>query len=308
MLTLTTIDKIDQSRPPSEWKRLIADRGRRRHLSQTLDFDTRVFVLEEPGVGWEDEPRRLHFENRERTREGLAREFGNDALEEKIKNFVDMKSKPFSVLAYHNAFFDQVRRAFVVGAYYPALVGACALGERVLNHLVLDLREFYCHTPDYKKVSRKASFDDWRTPIEVLEAWGVLLPPAAEEFRRLMPLRHRSIHFNVSTYATLRDDALAAILHMREIIDQQFTSFGPRPWFIEGTRGFIFIKRDWEENPFVKTYYLPMCPFVGPYFAYSSHGKLSCHDFSDYGEGAWSDEEFASVFEARLPEQLIKVS
>lgn len=303
----TTIDQIDQSLPPSEWKPQLVDSGRRRHLSYTMDFDTRAHVFDEPGEAWEDEPRRLHIENRERTKAGLAREFGTDYLEEKIKNFVDMKTKPFSVLAYHNAFFDQVRRAFVVGAYYPALVGACALGERVLNHLILDLREFYRNTPEYKGVSRKSSFDDWRRPIEVLETWAVLLQPAAQEFRELMALRHRSIHFNISTYATLRDDALAAILHMREIIDQQFTSFGLRPWFIEGTRGFIFIKREWEENPFIRTYYLPTCPFVGPYFAFSSNGGLFCHDHSDYGGGAWTDEEFASVFEARLPEQLVKV-
>ncbi len=301
-----TIDQIDQSRPLSEWKPLIADYGRRRHLSYTMDFDTRPYHFEEPGEWWEEEPKRLHLENRERTKAGLAHEFGSTFLDEKIKNFVDIKTKPFSVLAYHNAFFDQVRHAFVIGAYYPALVGACALGERILNHLILDLRESYRSTPEYKRISRKNSFDNWLVPIEALEAWGVLLPTAAQEFRALMSLRHRSIHFSISTYATLRDDALAAILHMREIIDQQFTAFGLRPRFIEGTRGFIFIKRDWEEIPFIKAYYLPTCPFVGPYFAISFKDGLSYHDHPDYGEGAWTDEEFAKVFGERSPEQLVK--
>lgn len=56
-------------------------------------------------------------------------------------------------------------------ADYPALVGACALGERILNHLILDLRGAYAHTPEYKRVHRKDSFDDWRVPIDTLAAW-----------------------------------------------------------------------------------------------------------------------------------------
>lgn len=303
-----TINDIDQSKPIAEWKPLLADRGRRRHLSYTLDFDTRAQVFEEPGEEWTEEVRRLHSENQERIKNGLALEFGSEQLDNKIGNFVAIGYKPFSVLGYHNNFFDQTRRAFVIGAYYPALVGACALGERILNHLVLDLREFYKHTPEYKRVYRKNSFDDWHAPIEVLEAWNVLQPKAVAEFRALMPLRHRSIHFNVSTYSTLREDALAAIHHMREIIDQQFTAFGNRPWFIPGTRGQVFIKREWEENPFVKTYYLRTCPFLGPYFSISFDQGLRFHDQADYGDGDWTDEEFAAVFEARSPEQLAKIS
>jgi len=302
-----TIDRVDQSKPLTEWKQSLADLGRRRHLSYAMDFDTRANILEKPGEGWSENARRLHLENQKRVKAELALEFGSDQLDQKIKNFVDIGSKQFSVLAYHNNFFDQTRRAFVIGAYYPALVSACALGERILNHLILDLRNFYKHTPEYKRVYRKNSFDNWQLPIDTLEAWKVLLPKAVTEFRALMALRHRSIHFSVNTYATSREDALAAIRHMREIIDQQFTAFGNRPWFIRGTKGHIFIKREWEENPFIKTYYLPTCPFVGPYFAISFEGGLKFHDHADYGDGEWTDEEFAIAFEARSSEQLIKV-
>lgn len=303
----TTIDKVDQSQPLSVWKQTLADYGRRRHLSYTMDFDTRAYAFDEPGEQWEDGPRRLYLENREHAKASLAREFGSDFLEEKIENFRAIGTKPFSVQSYHNQLFDQVRRAFVIGALYPALVGACALGERILNHLLIDLRHFYRDTPEYKRVYRKDSFDDWRIPIDTLEAWGVLLPKAVTEFRSLMALRHRSIHFNASTYDTLRSDSLAAVLHMREIIDQQFTAFGDRPWFIKGTRGFIFIKREWEENPFVKSFYLPTCPFVGPHFAISFTNGLTYVDRHDYGDGSWNDAEFAEAFESRTPEQVVKL-
>ncbi|MBV5266621.1 hypothetical protein J3S89_21420 [Pinisolibacter sp. B13] len=301
-----TIDQVDQTRPVAEWKPMLADRGRRRHMSNTMDFDTRCYFFEEPGEGWEETPRRLHLENRERVRAGLASEFGSQELDAKIANFVAIGSKPFSVISYHNALFDEIRRAFVVGAYYPALLGACALGERIINHLILDLRDSYRHTTEYRNVARNKSFQDWPRAIGTLEAWGVLLPRATEEFRALELLRHRSVHFNASTYATLHEDALAAVLHIREIIDQQFTAFGNRPWFIEGTSGLIFIKREWEENPFVQAFYLSTCPFVGPHVAISLHHGLNFYDRNNYGDGDWSDEEFAVAYETRSPEDVVK--
>lgn len=300
-----TIDQVDFQQPIELWKDQIADRGRRRHLSYTLDFDTRAFLfVEEPGPGWSEEAKQLHLENRKKVRRGLEVQFGKEALDRKVADFVAIKSKPFSILAYHNQFFDQVRKAFVLGSYYPALVGACALGERILNHMILDLRSAYSATPEFRRVHRKDSFDDWRVPIATLEAWGVLLPEAVTEFSALMMLRHRSIHFNVSTYATLREDALAAILHLREIIETQFGAFGSKPWLIPGTAGLMFIRKDWEDHPFIRAYHARSCPFVGPYVAISFEQGLHYIDHNDYGSGDWSDEEFATVYSARTPDQL----
>ena len=303
-----TINKVDQRLPFEQWKPLVADIGRRRHLSYSFDFDTRALLFEmNIGEQWDEQSNQLHLENRERVKRGLAVEFGTDQIETKVENFIAIGPKPFSVLAHHNLFFDQVRKSFVVGNYYPALVGACALGEQVLNHLILDLRSYYSHTTEFKKVHRKTSFNDWRVPIDALDTWGVLLPKAVMEFRALMALRNHSIHFNVSTYQTLKEDALAAIIHIREIIDQQFSAFADRPWFIKGTRGIIFLKREWEKDPFIRTYFLPRCPLVGPYFAISfASGSPLFHDYPDYGDGVWTDEEFAATYEARTPEQIRK--
>jgi hypothetical protein len=184
-----TINAVDRMRPMDEWKPLLADFGRRRHLSYTMDFDTRALVFDEPGPGWNEETRRIHYENQERVKIGLSLEFGSDHLDKKIENFIAIGTKPFSVIAYHNQFFDQSRRSFVIGAYYPALVSACALGERILNHLILDMRNYYTSTPEYKSVSRKSSFDNWEKPIATLEAWNILLPQSAVEFRALWELR-----------------------------------------------------------------------------------------------------------------------
>lgn len=209
-----TLEQVDQSKPPDVWKPLLADFGRRRHLSYSLDFDSRVHVFAPQDPNWTEERKEQHRRNQERRQNQLAEQFGSEHLDRKIANFIALGPKPFSVLAHHNAYFEQVRCAFVSGASYPALVGACALGERILNHLIIDLREFYKTRNEYNMVSRKDSFSNWNLPIDTLESWGVLESTTASEFRSLMVLRNRSIHFNVNTYSTVFEDALAAIRHL----------------------------------------------------------------------------------------------
>ena len=143
-------------------------------------------------------------------------------------------------------------------------------------------------------------------PIDTLEDWEVLLPAAVIEFRALMQLRHRSIHFNITTYDTVKGDALAAILHMRSIIEHQFGSFSAAPWFISGTIGHAFIKKEFENNAFVRTYFLPKCPFVGPLFGMAlTKDGWEIYDRKSYGKGAWTDEEFARQYNERDPEKVV---
>lgn len=289
------------------WKETLRDRGRRRHVSWGADFDARANIISmEIQDHWKDEVKEQWSNSKARIRLELIGEFGEFGIDEKIDNFVLLGTKPFSILSHHNQFFQQIRHSYVVGAYYPALVAACTLGERILNHLIIDLREFYSATPEYRHVYRKNSFDNWDIPINALVAWGVLLPDVALEFMALKSLRHRSIHFNVETYATIKDDALAASLHLRKIIDRQFGAHGLQPWFLKGTSGHQFIAQEWEEHPFIQTYFFHNCPFVGPYFS-MEHGE-SGWQFIDtnYGEGEWNDEKFAEIFTNRQPEMLAR--
>jgi len=302
-VTRPTIFDIPYGLSPEEWKAQIPDAALRRHLSWGMDFDTRAISLEPLSNLWDERAKELHRTNQECIKLGLINQFGSRDISTKIENFVAIGTKPMSVLAYHNEFFEQVRNAFVMGQYYPALVGACALGERILNHLILDMRPFFANTPEYRRVYRKDSFDNWDVPINTLEAWDIVLPKAITEFRALKTLRHRSIHFNIGTYNTLRDDALAAIMHMRTIIEQQFGSFAVRPWFIPGTLGHVFIRKSYEMHPFVKTYFVPRCPFVGPLFGMglAKGGGWEVYDVPDYGDGGYTDEEFATRYNGRDP-------
>src|SRR5262245_53677490 len=128
----------------------------KRYRIFTFDLDRRALTLTQyVSESWDEDAKRMHQQNEIQTIAGLLMQFGSYASEAKIQNFIDLGPKPISILAFHNKFFDQVRNAFVVGAYYPALTAACALGERILNHLILLLREDFKATPEYKKVYDK---------------------------------------------------------------------------------------------------------------------------------------------------------
>jgi hypothetical protein len=281
----------------------------RRFRTLPGDFDARCYGLEPVQDQWEDQVKELHIENQARTIEGLKAEFGMWNFERKMADFIAIGVKPFSVQSYHNAFFDQARRAFVQGAYYPALIGACALGERILNHLVLDLRDDFSHTPEYADVASDTTFSNWRRMLVALSAWDVIDPDVAALFRTLSGLRHRSVHFNPKTYDSAREDALNAITTLRDILQKQFSAFGPQRWFMPGTPGVCFIAKDYEENPFVKRFITPSAVYVGPLhnIRITDGGGWQFVDWPPdvYGDGEISDEQYRQVFNERTPESLV---
>jgi hypothetical protein len=214
---------------------------------------------------WDEDVKALHRQNRERMIEWLTRPYGEIGIEEKLANLRDIGGQAFSIVAYHNRFYRQAREAFIVGAYYPTLTAACALGERILNHLILGLRDEYKGKPGHADVATDKSFTSWKIMIRALEGWGVLLPEAAQAFRALMKARHRAIHFNPATAERDREFAIQALKHLDEIISAQFGAFGSQPWFIPEAAGAAYIRKEWESDPFVKLVYLPASLLVTPY-------------------------------------------
>ncbi len=275
----------------------------RRHLIPVaaINFDTRVRTLiDDIRPEWDESVKATHHQNYANLIAALCVELGAVDFQRKLQDFKAIGALPFSIISYHNDFLNQSRNAFVQGFYYPALTAASALGERILNHLVLDLREHYKHKTTYSKVANRSSFDNWQRAINVLTDWNVLLPEAATAFRKLEPIRLRSLHFSKSTYVQLREDALQAIQLLGNVVETQFSAIGRQPWFIEGTAGACFIKSDWEQNPFVSTYYLPSCPLVGVNYAYSNeNGKWRLFDYRKHGDEIISDEEFCRRFNER---------
>jgi len=170
MMGLRMVDAIGKK------KRIlgVSDREVRRYRIFSFDFDsTPRDLTETPGEDWSEEAKLQWQQRREQRVAGIASDYGERNLDQKVADFAAFGAKPFSIVAHHNAMFDHVRTAFVSGGYYAALTGACALGERILSHLMLDLRDHYKTTPQYKHVYRKNSFDRWSLVIDTLGCWPV---------------------------------------------------------------------------------------------------------------------------------------
>jgi hypothetical protein len=271
----------------------------KRYRVVAMDFDTRATVLAiEVKDDWSPEARAQMLGNQAAIRAELAATYGPREFAGKLENLLAIGAEPFSLIAFHNRFFQQARNAFVIGSYYPALTGVCALGERVLNHLVLTLRDDHSDTADYRRVYRKDSFDNWDLAIDVLSTWGALLPATVEQFRRLRDLRHRTLHFNPATDREARPEALAAVLLFQEIISTQFAAFGSHPWFIPNDIGLSLVRKDAVKMPFVQRVVLPSCALVGPAHDLRAvpGGGWEVLDDGVYADEEITDEEFVLRF------------
>ncbi|MDD2865311.1 MAG: hypothetical protein PHC99_11420 [Methylococcales bacterium] len=264
----------------------------KRYRILSFDFDSRANSLEPIQETWDEKVKGLHVQNRENTIKGLIKQFGERNIDSKIQNFKDLKFKPFSVTAFHNKFLEQIRNSYVLGSYYPALTGACALGERILNHMVLLLRDYHKDTPEYKKLYRKQSFDYWPHAIDALESWEELLSEAAHKFRELNEKRNRAIHFNPETDYNDKELALEAIHLIQDIVNIQFSSFGNQPWYF-CVPGEMYIKKEWEEKPLVKHIFIPNSLLVGyKHKIESLIPQIVVNDQFEYEDKEISDDEY----------------
>ena len=263
------------------------------------DFDTRASILSmEIKETWEPSVRECWTRNQQMIRHGLLVEYGAHAHEQKLKNFVELGPLPFSVVSFHNTFFRQARNAFIVGAYYPSLTAVCALGERVLNHLILKLRDNFKSTREYPLVRSEKAFSNWKIAIDTLESWDVLLPNTVPLFRKLRGIRNRAIHFNLETERTTRATALSALQLFSSIVEEQFSASGNVPWYIPNGIGLFFVQKAFEKNPFVAQVVLPNCALVGPAHDIQKnvHGHWIAVDTATYPDRNVTDNEYIELF------------
>ena len=208
----------------------------KRYKISSFSFDSRPTTLNlEIKNEWEDKIKELHSNNKEIIKQEYINEFGLKDFEQKILNIRDLGNMAASVIAFHNKFLSQIRNSFIICSYYPSLVGASALGERILNHLILKLRSYFINTPKYKSIYKKKSFDNWEAAIEILKSWNVLLSDVEIKFNKLIAIRNKAIHFTPETDSKDRSFALEAIYLISDNIEELFAVLGKQPWFIENT-------------------------------------------------------------------------
>lgn len=285
----------------------------KRYRLFAVSFDTRPEILQmKVKDEWEEKARRLWVENKQKIVEGIGQQYGEADIDRKVADFTALGREPFSVIAFHNRFLHQCRAAFTAGCYYPALTGACALGERILNHMVLKLRDDYKRSLYYKQVYDKESFDNWDLAISALREWDIFVTieklervgvkvegygsEVVDLFRELCALRNESIHFRIDLDFETREPALGAIHLLQEIVTKQFGVDGPQLWFIPGASGAYYIKRELEDHPFIREFYLPACAYVGPnHKARPIDSVWHIDDPGPYEDIEITDEEFAKL-------------
>lgn len=265
-------------------------------------FDARAVAMAPIGHDWDPEVQEQWRSAQAGISADIRAQFGERELDRKLNDFIAIGSAPFSVIAFHNALLQQCRDAFVLGAYYPSLVGVCALGERILNELVVQLRDANRASEHYGKLRGKQSFDDWNKASKILEDWDVFDAAVSRDFRELAKLRNASVHYNPMLDPSAREPALTALRLMTRIIDQQFGTLPSGRWFIPDGGGVSFIRADAEDHPFVKTFYLPHAMLVGPNHDLEfedSTGRWLAVDPHEYPAELISDEEFLLLFQQR---------
>lgn len=273
----------------------------KRHLVFPFDFDSRAVGLDDDTSGWGEVEKRQFEERNAALFQSLKDEYGAGNFVRTLADFKALGARPFSIVAHHNALYHSACEAFLHGQYFPALTAACALGERMLNHLILDLRDDFKSTAEYSEVKDRGSFSNWNRACSVLSAWRVFQTDRVEpEFRALARLRNRSLHFNAAAPLTVREDALKAFGHLSKIIADQFGFAGPQRWQIPDTAGAFFVKHEYESDPFIRKYYIPQCPYVSPLYAIKFIPEGILFFDREYPEGpAISDAEFVRLLNTR---------
>lgn len=264
----------------------------KRYRIIAFSFDTKIDYLESIEDTYETNPSAGLKNQIENFKNRLKEQYGARNFENKLQNLRDIGSKKFSIISHHNLLIEEIRNSFINENYYPALTSACALGERILNHLIIDLRDYYTDTVENTKIKKYKSNSNWKQMISIINDWNFITPDVAIEFGKLSGLRNRAVHFNPEIIDDLRTNALNSILCIQKILFEQFSAFGNQPWFITEIPGEIYIKSEWELNPFIIKYYLPNSIYVGYNHKIKNLNPFEIEDINIYENTETTDEEF----------------
>lgn len=282
--------------------------GCRRFRPISLTFDSRsVLLAQEIAEDWAPEIKEQWRTNQSSVRMALLAELGTIDGEDKIQNYMQLGPAPWSVIFRHNELLNQIRRAYAHGDFYPSLVGACALGERLLNELLVVLRDDYVnHSATTRRLRAGRSITNWPIAISVLEDWQVIEGKTASGIKDLAQLRHRAVHFDKTVDASGPQAALEAIRLIQQFIEDVFSPHGLPPRFIADIAGASFFSLEAEQIPLVKRVFLPNCALLSP-----AHRMIasdiqrggvtwSIYDDADYDPTPLSDEQFATAIPAGI--------
>ena len=86
---------------------------------------------------------KIPAEHKEHIIERIKERHGTDDHEAKLKRYLDLKPPNFMAVPDYVNIMNEIRDSYVSGYLYAALTASCCLGERILNTLIISLRDYY---------------------------------------------------------------------------------------------------------------------------------------------------------------------
>ena len=219
---------------------------------------------------------------------------GEFKADEKTERYLEVEPPNLCVVVEYHEMMRQVESSYVSMDDYPALTGACCLGERILNMLVLKLRNYYKTSNYDKKVWQRDSIQNWGLAIKTLQDWGVLQDDTAARFKEPYKLRNASVHY--SSLGDIQPSALRAVQLVMSITNDLF---GNRDDVFFSCPGELYIRQVKETEPIVQEFFIPNCSLVGYKHSIESIDGppivLKVNDQFDYESRIINDEEFKTL-------------
>jgi hypothetical protein len=228
---------------------------------------------------------------------GLKFQYGEQDFNAKFERWFSIPKPSVSVVDEHTHLLEDIERAYVAGGLYAALTGACCLGERIFNQIILRIRESYKSHPQYKYVFRSGSINDWNLGLDTLREWNILTEPTENMYRRLYKLRTEAVHFQDKDQI-LEPMAKEGIELINGIVTDLF-GLGPENKFVSWCEvpGEIYLHKEYENTPFVREFYLSSAVLVGYKHTVESTSDLGfvARDDNSYPDTEISDAEFVRL-------------
>ena len=189
--------------------------------------------------------------------------FGIEDFDNKLKRFIDIDLNVIGLPEEYYKMLKAIVESYSCGYFYPAMIGAGALGERVLNRLIIKTRTYYKSSPHYKTIYKKDSFDNWDKIILILCDWNIISKEMGNMFSKLQTYRHRSVHYNENyNFEINAQDAIKILI---KIIKKLFDiSERADIFWVCNSPGEVLVKSTVLNDPFVIEFILPNCKLVLP--------------------------------------------
>lgn len=261
---------------------------RYRFLSNTfLDFTRNIYKANFPPEVLQQQRKQLEDE--------IGFRYGLLDAKSKVGRFLEFEPPNMCIITEYLSLLHSISDSYVLGSYYPTLTGACSLGERIFNILILRLRGYYKDHPLYKSIHSKSSFQDWNKAITVLIEWKIINQELEKDYRKLGDLRNESIHFG--KIADIQASSLSALRTVMNITDKLF---GMKSELYFWCPGELYLKQSKESEPFVKEFIIPNCVLLGYKNSVvdvkdGSNYSLRFQDHNDYDDRQITDEEYRKL-------------